>query len=248
MNFKKLVPAKIFSYILKHISATIGVGAITAVPFLVVYYVIKWVAENADNLFHSLINVVPVADKIFGIGFMLILILLYLVGLIAKNVFGKKLVHFIQQLALKTPVVKNIYKPAKGLAEMFGSNYPNSAKVVCIPLLGQRVLGLYTNPITINGRSFVNVYYPTSPAPNSGFTVIVPETEAEEVFILDSDPDKEPIPTTKGLFIEHYLSCMKLRKSDLRNMSIGELMNHCISCGTSLPKEIMTRPLAYDEY
>ncbi len=252
MRIKKLVPVKNFSHILKHVvahfGAKIGVGAIIGVPVLIVYYVIKWLFENSDNLFQSLIDVIPIADKIFGIGFVLLLILLYSLGLIYKNVFGKKLVHFFQQLGLKTPLIRNIYKPAKGFTETFAGETLHQARVVGTYLYGEFVLGLYASSIIKDGVKCVNFYYITSPTPNSGLVFIIPETKVYEI-LVEKAQDTKPVPLTASALMESCLACRPAElPSVLTPMSVVALMEHCISCGTSSPVRIVTRPLAYSEY
>jgi len=243
MRIKKFVSAKKFSHILRHVSATIGVGAVIIVPFLIAYYVIDWLAEHSDNLFHILIDVIPIADKISGIGFILLLILFYLIGLIYKNMLGKKLVHFFQQLGLKTPLLKNIYKPAKGFTEIFTGGSIKQARVVGAYLYGGFVLGLYASPVIKDGVRCVNFYYLTAPTPTSGMTFILRETEVYAILIQGNE---DCFDLTPQLLMERYLSCQAAH-SKLPTMTLGQLLEHCISCGTSSPREIITRPLAYSE-
>jgi len=243
-------PGKFSAHILSHITTTIGVGAIITVPFLIAYWVIKWMAENADNLFQNLIEIMPFVDDISGIGLVLLLIGLYIIGLIAKNVHGKKLVRFLQELTLKAPFVRHIYGPAKGFAEIFSNNSLNQARVLGTYLFGEFVFGLHTSSIVKDGVRCVTFFYPTSPSPNSGLVFIIPETRVYEVLVQDTAQGAEPTPLTADTLFEHYLSCRHTSpgKSAYKSMPIPDLIEHCISCGTSSPKEIVTRPLACDEY
>jgi hypothetical protein len=73
--------------------------------------------------------------------------------------------------------------------------------------------------------------------------IILPETEVYAIFIQSNEDCFE---LTAELIMERYLSC-KTPHLNLPAMSLRELMEHCISCGTSSPKQIITRPLAYSE-
>lgn len=220
---RKFAPTKIVPHTLTHVGRTMGIGAVITIPFIIVYYILKWLAQNADNLFQHPIDLLPISDSISGIGILFLLIVLYITGLIAKKSHGRKFIHFLQQLALKAPFIKSIYKPAKGFAEIFDENSLSASRVVGTYLFGEFTLGLYASKIIKDGVPCVNFYYVTSPTPNSGLVFIIPETRVYEILIQNED-------------------------SNLVSMSLGELMQHCVSCGTSSPKRIVTRPLAYNEY
>lgn len=238
---------KICAHILAHITKMLGLGAVVAVPFIIVYYVIKFLASNADSLFQIVIGIIPFVHDISGIGLLMLLIFLYLVGLVTTVTYGKKLIHLLQQFAMKIPLIKHIYTPAKGLTEMFASDSLGAAPIVSTSIFGypDDTLGLLTSFIVKNGVRCVNFYYPTSPTPNSGFTIIRPKTEVRAVFIQPDEQEQDLVRATPDLLMKLYLSytTSKEERERLKHMSLGDLLAHCTSCGTASPKAIVTLPL-----
>lgn len=203
-----------------HITGTLGVGLIILTPFIIVSWVVKWITTSADDLLKPLSDLLPFVSGTTGLGLGLLVTALYLIGLIAIYASGRKVIGLFQQITLKIPFIKGIYKPAKDFTELF-KNGGRDSRVVGAYIHGEFVLGLYASRVLVgqDEKPHINFYYLTSPTPNSGLVYIIPEEEVYEILIGD------------------------WKTNDLVPMPFDLLMRHCMSCGTSSPPKFIRRPL-----
>lgn len=125
-----------------------------------------------------------------GLGILLTVTATFVIGLIATNVFGKRLIGLTEKIFMKTPIVKSIYMTLKQFLDAFVQKDQRSFnKVVLIeyPRKGIYVLALAAAETKGEvarrvGKPAVNVFLPTTPNPTSGFMLVVP---LEDVTYLD---------------------------------------------------------------
>lgn len=124
------------------------------------------------------------------------LAIVVLLGFLARNFFGRKLVALLEWFVTRVPVVKSIYPHAKQIVEFFFSdNKPIEFETVAIleyPRLGLWSIVFVTGSglQTVQdhtGKRMVTVYVPSSPVPMTGYTMVV---AAEEVLQLDITVDQ----------------------------------------------------------
>lgn len=120
------------------------------------------------------------------IGLVLTLMLIYLIGLLAANLVGQRVLSWFEGGVLKIPFVKSIYGGARQLLDAFGSGTKGTfTRVVLVPYprAGVFTVGFVTSevrvelPVGDNLVSAVMVFLPTTPNPTSGWLAIVPETD-----------------------------------------------------------------------
>lgn len=125
-----------------------------------------------------------------GLGLLLSVVIILLAGFFASLV-GKKIVTGIEAWFLKLPFVRQIYPPAKQMAEFLFSEKKKLAfakpVLVEFPKEGSLAIGFVTNETitaAINGedKRLISVLVPTTPTPLSGFMVMV---EKEKLIFLD---------------------------------------------------------------
>lgn len=124
-----------------------------------------------------------------GVGVLLSLIILLLTGLIAANLFGRKLVGLWERLLSRIPLVRSVYSAVKQLVEtMFSDNGNSFRKVVLVefPRRGLWTLAFLTNDEhgvvqEATGRDVISVYIPTTPNPTGGYFVLVPREDVREI-------------------------------------------------------------------
>ena len=124
-----------------------------------------------------------------GLGVVLSLLILFLTGLVAANLFGRKLVSLWEQLLSRIPLVRSVYSAVKQLVEtMFADNGNSFRKVVLVefPRRGLWTLAFLTSeeqgPIQhATGRDVVSVYIPTTPNPTGGYFAMVPREDVREI-------------------------------------------------------------------
>ena len=124
-----------------------------------------------------------------GVGVLLSLIILLLTGLIAANLFGRKLVGLWERLLSRIPLVRSVYSAVKQLVETMFSDSGNSFRKVVLVEFPRR--GLWTLAFLTNnehglvqeatGRDVISVYVPTTPNPTGGYFVLVPREDVREI-------------------------------------------------------------------
>jgi len=123
------------------------------------------------------------------VGLVVLFAILVLVGLLATNLFGKRLLAVFERLLLSIPLVRAIYGSAKQLIEAITIGGQSAFREVVAfeyPRRGIWVLGFVTSSMPGSSLSeeipeMVNVFLPTTPNPTSGFLLILPTTEVHHL-------------------------------------------------------------------
>jgi len=120
-------------------------------------------------------------------GFCLTIIFLYILGIIVKNVFGKKLYSLFESLLINIPIMNKIYTTTKSIiSSISSSNNKSFTKVVIIeyPKNDLWTLAMVTKTTkNKNGDIFYNLFVPTTPNPTSGYMIIIKKENAIETDI-----------------------------------------------------------------
>lgn len=180
-----------------YIRNTFLAGIFTLLPIIITFFIFVWLFKGFTNF---LLPYIKMSEDFFEIiltpytrrilSFVLLCIIIFLIGLFAKNYFGKKIFRLFEYLLKKIPVVKTIYLSSKQIINAFqNANGQNFSKVVLIeyPRKGIYTVAFVTSQNTKYFDRYTNnkclcVFVPTTPNPTSGFIVLVPE---EDVCILD---------------------------------------------------------------
>ena len=148
--------------------------------------------------------------------------LVVLLGFLARNFMGRRLVSLLEWFVTRVPVVKSIYPHAKQLVEFFFTdNKPiefDTVAVVEYPRRGLWSIAFVTGSglksvQEATGKRMVTIYVPSSPAPMTGYCMIMP---ADEVIQVD--------------------------------VTVEEAMKFVISGGVLPPKEEAVRPASGPQY
>ena len=142
-------------------------GFFVTVPLIISVAALVWIFQVVDGITE------PLSERLLGraipgLGVLLTGGIILLVGAIATNVFGKRLLQRAEYYLLQVPVFKTIYAPVKQLIVAFSpDNDAGFKKVVIIedPKKGM-ILGFLTKEFTLErGRGIervVAVYVPTN--------------------------------------------------------------------------------------
>ena len=155
-------------------------GILVVVPIAVTVLIMIWIFSGIDNVLQPVIKQVW-GRTVPGIGFAITVVLIYLIGVIASNVLGKKLVNYGESLLARVPGFRQIYTGIRQILMSFSA--PRKAgfmQVVLVefPRKGMRAIGFVTNQSTDKaGETLLHIFVPTSPNPTSGFLQIVREDE-----------------------------------------------------------------------
>ena len=155
-------------------------GIAVAVPLGATLLVFRMLFRIFDRL------AAPLTARIFhfkfpGLGFLLTFLVIYLAGLFARNVVGKKIVGWFERtLVTKLPIVRPIYLTFKKIIESFSRPATETFKRVVLiefPRPGVKSLGFVTGETSqagSQGRLF-HVFIPTVPNPTSGLLQLIPD-------------------------------------------------------------------------
>jgi uncharacterized membrane protein len=157
--------------------------------FLVIKLLVRWMDNSLLLLPEAYRPEVLLGFSLPGLGVVLSLLILLLTGLIAANLFGRKLVSLWEFLVSRIPLVRSIYSAVKQLVEtMFSDNGKSFRKVVLVefPRRGLWTLGFLTGSDQgeaqrLTGHDVLNVYIPTTPNPTGGYFVMVPREDVKEL-------------------------------------------------------------------
>jgi uncharacterized membrane protein len=173
--------------VVKHLKGTFLAGIFIVIPFGITIFILKFLFNFADGILGShLESLMALGGRsgghIPGIGMITAAVVIYLTGLVATNVLGKRLLKLGDDLMTRIPLVKSIYTSSKQLTKVFregGSSY-RRAVFVEWPRPGVRAVGFVTAEVEREGERFVVVYIPTMPNPTSGFALWFLECDVYE--------------------------------------------------------------------
>lgn len=144
-------------------------GLVVTIPVAISIFIFIQLFKLIDGILG------PIYDYIFGrhiagLGFITALLLVFLVGIISTNVFGKKLLDQVEKLLfLKIPVFKSLYSSLKQLIDAFSPENTSSFQkfvIVEYPREGSFVFGFQTKECTLREgdceRKLYAVYIPTN--------------------------------------------------------------------------------------
>jgi uncharacterized membrane protein len=142
-------------------------GFFVTVPLFISVAAFIWIFNVVDGLTTPLYDRV-LGRRIPGLGTVSTALVIVLVGTVARNVFGRRILSRGEEWLLKVPVFRTIYAPVKQLIAAFSpDNESGFKRVVMIedPRRGY-ALGFQTREFTIDrGRgpeSLLAVYLPTN--------------------------------------------------------------------------------------
>jgi uncharacterized membrane protein len=171
--------------IIKHLKTYMFRGLIAVIPLALTYIALRLLYQLIDKRFMTLIKSV-IGISFPGMGLLLVLITLYLLGMIASNMVGKRLLSLLEKLTNYLPQVKTTYKVGKQLAGTLNFDKDHGfRKAVLVEYLkpGMWTLGFVTGVIidkADNDARLYKVFVPTPPNPASGTMIIVKESQTRD--------------------------------------------------------------------
>ncbi|MBC8017517.1 MAG: DUF502 domain-containing protein, partial [Verrucomicrobia bacterium] len=117
--------------VVKHLKGTFLAGIFIVIPFGITIFILKFLFNFADGILGSHLDSLMLlcgwnGGHIPGIGMITGAVVIYLTGLVATNVLGKRLLKLGDDLLTRIPLVKSIYTSSKQLTKVFregGSSY-----------------------------------------------------------------------------------------------------------------------------
>lgn len=93
-------------------------GLLISIPSIITFLVVWWFFKFVDGLLEPFYHKV-LGYHLPGLGFISTIILIFVVGIVSTNVFGRKIIEFFEHVILKIPVFKGIYTAVKQLVDAF---------------------------------------------------------------------------------------------------------------------------------
>lgn len=133
----------------------------------------------------------------FAVGLLAVLVLamlLYLVGLMAANLMGRRLIAWGERLVDRVPIAGTVYSATKQVVAALGATERSGSRSVVMlefPRAGIYTIGFCTGMIIDEqGQELAKVIIPTSPNPATGFFELVPAEELRELDLSVEDAIK----------------------------------------------------------
>ena len=168
-------------------------GLLVLVPLMITLAVLNWIIGTLDQT----LLILPEAwhpDKLLGFhipgfGALLTLLIVLLMGAIASNFFGKRLVQWGNSLLSRIPIVRSIYSSVKQVSDTLFSENGNAfrkALLVQWPREGVWTIGFLTglpggDVVNHLPGDYLSVYVPTTPNPTGGYFVMLKKSDCIEL-------------------------------------------------------------------
>lgn len=195
-------------------------GLLVLVPLAITLAVLNWIVSTLDQT----LLILPMAwhpDRLLGFhlpgfGVLLTLGIVLLMGAVASNFLGNKLLMLGNALLRRIPIVRSIYSSVKQVSDTLFSENGNAfrkALLVQWPREGVWTIGFLTglpggDVVNHLPDDYLSVYVPTTPNPTGGYFVMLKKTE-----------------------------CIELK------MSVDEALTYVISMGVVVPAKPAVSPL-----
>ena len=165
-------------------------GLITLLPLMVTIWLLMLMFNFFDGIIGNFITYFN-GKPIPGLGFLILVSLIFLTGYFATYIIGAKLFKLGEEILYRVPLVKSIYSAIKQINDvLFMQKSADEYRRACLieyPRKGVWSVGFVTSDAateieTKAKEKMINVFIANTPTPATGFLVVVP---AREVILLD---------------------------------------------------------------
>lgn len=159
-------------------------GAFALIPIVVTVAVLRFLFGISSSILRPFVNpateaLPPAAQAILS--FIGLLIVVYVLGELATNFIGRRILAIGESVVLRVPIVKTIYSASKQVVSAFEQRESRAFKSVVFvefPSPGSKALGFVTGELTdARGAPMNTVFIPTSPNPTTGFLQVIPKSD-----------------------------------------------------------------------
>ncbi len=175
-------------------------GLAVVLPGVITLAIVKWLFGTVSGLTDVLLFFLPdsvthdASGKTYWYWSLLAIavaaVIITLIGVLARNYIGKRLIDLADNIMLRVPILNKIYGTIKQVDQAFTSGKKSSFQTVVLveyPREGIYSVGFITSEqahevYEKTNKKCVCIFIPTTPIPTGGFLIIVPE---EKVIKLD---------------------------------------------------------------
>lgn len=170
----------------KNLRSYFVTGIFVLLPLVLSLFIIWKIFQFIDNVFPSLTGIDLPG---MGLGVVIFFVLILLVGMIAKNYAGKKIIELGNSIIVSIPVLNKVFLAVQQIVDVVlkpQKNFLGEVILVEYPKEDSWTLGFVTSRETTEiseaiGETLICVYVPTTPNPTSGFMLYVPEHKVRKV-------------------------------------------------------------------
>ena len=109
-----------------HFQRTLGAGILVILPIGITVLVLKFFFDLLDPVLQPAVELLP-GPTVAGAGLFALIVLVYLLGLFAAQVVGRRLINLGHKMMEVIPVVKGIYGTTRMAIEILSSSNNGSA-------------------------------------------------------------------------------------------------------------------------
>ncbi|MBW7907690.1 MAG: DUF502 domain-containing protein [Kiritimatiellae bacterium] len=181
------------SRIFKSIRSNIFVGLVLVTPIVVTAFVVNWLFTLLTNRILILLpkHLREGDHELLWrfVSLLLVAALLFLIGVLARNILGRRIYKFGDRLASRIPLINRVYTGTRQIiASLFQQRKTLFQDAVTLeyPRPGVYSIGFITSVVPKTHKShfsaaqeeeeLVTVFIPTAPNPTSGWICIVPRS------------------------------------------------------------------------
>ena len=181
-------------------------GLAITFPAVVSIAAVVWLFSTVSNITDALLFFLPhqVTHTQNGTGpvhwywsvaaFILAVVLVSIIGVLARYYIGKKIIDWTDRVMMQVPLLNKFYGAIKQVNEAFSGSKNSFQTVVMVefPGPGNYSIGFITNEEQgeiqrQSGKRLVSVFVPTTPNPTSGFLILVPEENVTKLDLSVAD-------------------------------------------------------------
>jgi len=167
-------------------------GLLVIVPLVITLGVLKWIIDTLDTTLWLLPNAWTdwlYAHNVRGLGVLFTLAILLIVGGIASNFVGKRLLGWGDKAVRRIPVVRSIYSSVKQVSDTLFSESGNAFRTAVLiqwPREGMWTIAFVTGTpggdvVNHLQGDYLGVYVPTTPNPTGGYFVMLKRSDCIEL-------------------------------------------------------------------
>jgi uncharacterized membrane protein len=155
-------------------------GLIVVVPIGLTVWILIWIFNGVEGLLAPLVKL-AFGRPIPGVGFGITVVLIFIIGAIAANVLGRKLIKWSESMLARVPIIRHFYVAFREVFQGFSDKNPNAFLAVVLvefPSKGMWTVGFITREdVDKDGKPIITVFVPTAPNPIGGFIEILREED-----------------------------------------------------------------------
>ena len=158
----------------------------TAVSIWILIQVFRWFDNILGKWYTQLFEYLELGDTYFpGLGALTLFIIITLIGILARQYVGRKMLGIWEKIINHVPLVNRVYVAVRQLSDSFAKGggiifqhpvmieYPRKG-IYSIGFVTRRCEGPFCK---LAGHNVSSIFIPTTPNPTSGVLIFVPEED-----------------------------------------------------------------------